>query len=93
MTTPSFVKESIEIHEEPDGWRGTWILGQDAGREFKVGSAVEAQKSVGRHTDSLAQDGVSTILTVDWYPTTKIGRQVLRAIGVDEPRKPRKKKC
>jgi len=86
------LKISVAITEGPDRWILQW---EDCPHCWThkppehYWSAAEAQKSVREFSETLAEVGISTIVTIDWAPTTSIGRSVVKVLSEPEQKERR----
>lgn len=66
----------VSIRETEDGWDLTFPTG-DTEHHSTANEALQAVKNMGR---VLCGGGVSTIFTVEWYPTSTLGRAVIESL-------------
>ena len=69
---------TVRIRELSNHWRILWQAEETS--EECVETAAEALGRVQEVAAAIAERGQSTIITIEWMPTTRIGQQVVRAI-------------
>lgn len=66
----------VSIRETEEGWDLTFPMG-DTEHHSTANEALQAVKDMGR---VMCDAGVSTVFTVDWYPTSRVGRMVVESL-------------
>lgn len=73
----SFAAPSIT--ETCDGWKLKWNLSAVDGTEVHS-TAAEAMHVVTEMARILAEGGTSTVFSIQWRPTSRVGRMVVMAL-------------
>lgn len=71
------IKLQLDVTEAENGWHFRW---SDDGREGTVPTAAEVLLRAKDVATRLAEEGVYSILMINWHPTTSIGRSVVKAL-------------
>ena len=76
-----YLKDTAEIREREDGscWELSWQSGEPGG-EFPA-AVLALEEGVRGRAARLFDAGRASILGIDWYPSTKIGQQVVEVLA------------